>query len=184
MTEGGERRRTPKGIRAKKGRVSKRSKGKVARKAREDALSEEAEPEASHSRRVAARWTPSLVAPGWTVVPDFFLSNYHRLVPPLTNLEALLVIHLIRYKWDDRAPRPAYKTLAKSMGLTDAAVRAHARKLEQKGYLQRRVQVGAPNLFFLEPLFTALETLQKKVEREKDKEAEEKAEKERWDDEK
>ena len=52
--------------------------------------------------------------------------------------------------------------------------------MEKKQYLQRRIQTGAPNLFFLEPLFTALEKLQAKVKREKEKEAEKKAEKERW----
>jgi hypothetical protein len=99
-------------------------------------------------------------------VPDFFLANYHRLMPPISNIEAMLVIHLIRFKWDERPPRPAFKTLAKCMRMTDTAVRGHARSLETKGYLKRRKRVGAPNWFYLEPLFGALEALMPVVEAE------------------
>lgn len=145
-----------------------------------ETASGQAESSEPTTRAVAARWTPKLVAGGWAVVPTFFLANYHRLQPPLTNTEAMLVIQLIRFKWDDSPPRPAYKTLARCMGMTDTAVRNHARTLEAKGYLRRRKRMGSPNLFYLEPLFEKLEELMPTVAAEV--EAQRKAQKdaERW----
>ncbi|MCA9619665.1 MAG: hypothetical protein KC731_11585 [Myxococcales bacterium] len=131
-------------------------------------------------RKVAARWTSTLVEGGWTVVSDFFLTNYRRLSPPLTNTEAMLVVHLLRFKWDERPPRPAYKTLAKYMGLTDTAVRGHARSLETKGCLKRRKRVGAPNWFYLEPLFEKLEALMPEVAAEEEAQKAKQAEEEKW----
>lgn len=131
-------------------------------------------------KKVAARWTEPLVSGGWTVVSDFFLANYRRLVPPLTNTEAMLVVHLMRFKWDERPPRPAYKTLAKCMGLTDTAVRGHARNLETKGCLKRRKRVGAPNWFYLEPLFEKLEVLMPEIAAEEAARKTEEAEAEKW----
>ncbi len=109
---------------------------------------------------VRKRWTPKLVKGGWTPVSDFFLENYHRLRPPLTTSEAMLVIHLLKHKWDERPPFPAYKTLAKRMGISITAVRNHARKLDEgKHYVKRMRQYAKPNKFDLTPLFDALEKL-------------------------
>lgn len=110
-------------------------------------------------RLVSSRWTPRLVAGGWTPVADFFLDSYTRLDPPLSTSEAMLVIHLMRHKWDKEMPFPGFKSLARRMGITATSVRNHARSLEQKGYLRRHVQVGTTNRFDLEPLFRALEEL-------------------------
>src|SRR5262249_53349944 len=111
-------------------------------------------------RVVAARWTPDLTKGGWTPVSDFFLDNYRRLAPPITSNEALLIIHLIRHKWDASPPFPGFKTLAKRMGITATSARNHARSLDKKGYLVREKRVGTTNLFDLTPLFRALEQLQ------------------------
>jgi|GEM_PF-2176408 len=110
-------------------------------------------------RIVATRWTPALVA-SWTPVSDYFLDSYTRLTPPLSNGEAMLVIHLMRHKWDEAPPFPGFKTLARRMGLTDTSVRNLARSLEKKGYLLRHKRVGTTNHFELNPLFQALEKLQ------------------------
>jgi len=110
-------------------------------------------------RKVANRWTPMLVEQGWTPVSDFFLKNYHRLSPPITNSEAMLIIHLMLHKWDAEAPYPSFRTLAERMGMTVTAARGHARHLDSKGYMHRQKQVGKTNRFFLEPLFEALERL-------------------------
>jgi hypothetical protein len=110
-------------------------------------------------RLVSTRWTARLVAGGWTPVADFFLDSYSRLDPPLSTSEAMLIIHLMRHKWDREMPFPGFKTLARRMGITATSVRNHARSLEQKGYLRRHVQVGTTNRFDLEPLFAKLEAL-------------------------
>lgn len=111
-------------------------------------------------RIVSSRWTPALVSGGWTPVSDYFLDSYTKLTPPLTNGEAMLVIHLMRHKWDEAPPFPGFKTLARRMGITATSVRNHARSLEQKGYLRRLKRVGTTNHFELSPLFQALEKLQ------------------------
>jgi hypothetical protein len=111
-------------------------------------------------REVSARWTVALTSQGWTPVADFFLDSYAKLSPPLTNAEAMLVIHLIRHKWDAAPPFPGFTTLAKRMGISPTAARAHARSLEKKGYLVRQMRVGTTNKFDLTKLFAALEKLQ------------------------
>lgn len=115
---------------------------------------------AQPSRVVSARWTEALTKQGWTPVSDFFLDHYARLDPPITNAEAILVIHLIRHKWDDAPPFPGFTTLAKRMGISTTAARGHARSLERKGYLHRQMRIGTTNKFDLTKLFTALEKLQ------------------------
>ena len=111
-------------------------------------------------RDVSARWTEALTSQGWTPIADFFLDSYAKLDPPLTNAEAMLVIHLIRHKWDSAPPFPGFTTLARRMGISATAARAHARSLEKKGYLVREMRVGTTNRFDLKKLFTALEKSQ------------------------
>ena len=120
----------------------------------------------SHQRQVAQRWTPKLAKAGWTPVSDIFLDSYAQLQPAMTHGEAMLVVHLLRYKWDEAPPFPGLKTLASQMGITDTAVRKICRQLEKKGYLIRRARTGSTNRFRLEPLFESLEqVLEKKARR-------------------
>jgi hypothetical protein len=110
-------------------------------------------------REVAARWTPKLAGAGWTPISDVFLDSYTKLDPPITNVEALLIIHLMKFKWDASPPYPGFKTLARRMAMTSTSVRNHARSLQKKGYLIRLKRVGTTNRFDLNPLFNALEDL-------------------------
>ena len=119
-------------------------------------------------RTPAKRWSPALTK-SWTPVSDYFLENYHRLEFPLTTSEAMLVIHLMRFKWDERMPFPGFKKLAKCMGKSTATVRKDARNLQSKKYLKRHIRVGTTNRFDFQPLFRALERLQAKDEAAKTK---------------
>lgn len=110
-------------------------------------------------RDVASRWTPTLAKLGWTPISVYFLDNYHRLSPPIRYVEAMLIIHLMRHKWDSNAPYPSFKTLAKRMGVSPEAARSYARCLQRNGYLVREGQIGETNRFHLNRLFTALESL-------------------------
>lgn len=99
-----------------------------------------------------------------------FLEHYASLSPPITTPEAMLIIHLMSFKWDEEMPWPAFKTLAKRMGISATAVRNHARSLDTgKKYLVRHKRVGKPNLFDLKPLFDALEKVQASSEARKKK---------------
>jgi hypothetical protein len=111
-------------------------------------------------RDVAKRWTTALARAGWTPISDFFIDNFHRLNPPMTHGEAMLVVLLMRHKWDDAPPFPGFKSISKRLGISITAARQLARRLEKKGFLIREKQKGATNRFHLQPLFRALEDLQ------------------------
>ena len=49
----------------------------------------------------------------------------------------------MEYKWDERAPFPSYKTLARRMGISDKMARRHAQSLEAKRYLRRVARTSA-----------------------------------------
>ena len=108
--------------------------------------------------RVTNVWTKKL-GKSFTPVSSYFLDNYHRLKYPITAVEFLLVVHLLKYKWDEAMPVPAIRTLAKCMMRSEQAVRAAARSLERKGYLRRHMTRGETNRFDFAPLFAALEEL-------------------------
>ena len=119
--------------------------------------SEENEKPASQKKRgVADRWTPKL-SKGWTPVADVFLKNYRKM--DITTPEAMLIIQLMLHKWGEEAPYPRFKTLATRMGISDTAVRGHARSLQKKNLLIRETRINNSTVFHLEPLFKALEAL-------------------------
>jgi hypothetical protein len=115
-------------------------------------------PDSEINRSKVARWKhEELFVKGYLIVPSLFLLSYAHLKPhPLTAGEALFILHLMEHKWDQRAPYPSYKTIAKRMGVSDKMVRRHAQNLEAKHYLRRLPRVGETNQFDLTPLFDAL----------------------------
>lgn len=120
-------------------------------------------PTSAKRKRVAAdRWTSNLIQGGYTPISNFFLEYSHELRPGITHGEAMFIIHLMSFKWDEEMPYPAYKTLAKRMFIKHAQARKIARNLEQKGYLKRHPRRSQTNRFDLAPLFTALEKLRDK----------------------
>ena len=113
--------------------------------------------------RIAARWTPRLAAQGYTAVTNVFLEAYAELVTGpgergLNSTEAMLIVHLMSFKWDGRLPFPKVGLLARRMGLTTRAVRAALKSLEDRGLVAReRVPNEIANRYDLGGLFTALE---------------------------
>lgn len=112
-------------------------------------------------RDVASRWTPTLVEDGFTPISNYFLENYARLDEPLSAVEAMFVVHLMKFKWDRAHPFPKFALLASQMKMKESGVRACARKLQSKGCLVRRLR-GRSNEFDLTPLFTKLEAFREK----------------------
>jgi len=108
-------------------------------------------------RTIGNRWTPRLAADGWTPISNLFLKNYPRL--GIRPVEALFIVHLMSFKWNNKAPFPRYTLLAENMGVTPTAVRSYARSLERKGLLVRRARIGSSSRFLLQPLFDKLHTL-------------------------
>jgi hypothetical protein len=110
------------------------------------------------TRSATERWggNSALFSEGFLSVPNRFLRRYASLKPPLTPGEALFVLQLMTFKWERAAPFPAYKRIAKAMGVTDKMARRYAQGLQKKGYLIRQFQERAPNKFDLTGLFEAL----------------------------
>lgn len=109
-------------------------------------------------RSYARRWKhEALFAKGHVGVPVTFLQLYAQLKPyPLTMGEAVFVLHLMQFKWDEKEPFPSYKVIAAQMGVSDKMARRHAKSLEDKHYLRREKRQGLSNRFDLNPLFDAL----------------------------
>lgn len=107
--------------------------------------------------RIAERWTERLAATGFTPIVSAFLQNYATLNPPITVPEAMLIIHLVSYKWSAKAPHPAVKTIAALMGCSERYIRKLLQGLETAKYITRIERKGASNEFDLSGLFQALE---------------------------
>ena len=111
---------------------------------------------------VDQRWSPAL-AKKFCPVSSIFLEHYHELAPVpggrgMTSTEAMLIIQILDYKWDSRAPFPTVKTLAKRMGLSARMIRTALKNLEDGQYIRREpFPNGGPNRYHFEGLFTALE---------------------------
>lgn len=113
---------------------------------------------------VGKRWTERLGTP-FCAVSSYFLEHYHRLASEpgqrgLSSTEAMLVIQLMAYKWDERDPYPTVGTLAKRMGLTPRHVRDTLKTLQERGYVARVPRErGGANRYDLSGLFKALEAM-------------------------
>lgn len=107
---------------------------------------------------VTSVWTKKLGKP-FTPISCYFLENYHRLKYPITPIEFAFIVHLLRHKWGEAEPYPAFGTLARRIGRSPEALRAAARSLGKKGYLKRTIRKGSTNRFDLTPLFNAVEKL-------------------------
>jgi DNA-binding MarR family transcriptional regulator len=94
---------------------------------------------------------------GSIVIPVRFLQLYACLKPyPLTQGEALFVLHLITLKITMNEDYLSYHKIASYMNITDKMARRHAQRLEEKRYLKRISRPGHPNHFDLTGLFDSL----------------------------
>lgn len=109
---------------------------------------------------IARRWTKELAKDGFTPVADVFLDYYCQM--NITTSEAMFIIQLMKYKWNEKNPYPSFGAIAKKMGVTDTAARNYARNLEKKGLLQRHQRIGDTNEFDLNSLFVKLEQVRKR----------------------
>lgn len=113
---------------------------------------------------VESRWTSKL-GKTFCAISSYFLANYHRLKLSehgrcMNSTEAMLVIQLHDFKWDDRAPYPTVRTLATRMGLSVRGVRNALHSLEEAGFIQRIADTrGGANRYVLNGLYGALEAL-------------------------
>lgn len=107
---------------------------------------------------IEKRLTPAL-SKSYTPVPSIFLDHYREL--KVTPTEAMVVVHLLSYKWTPKHPFPRLSVIADKMGLTPTTVRSYLRSLEDKKLLKRIYRSGQSNEFDLSPLFAKLEEILK-----------------------
>jgi DNA replication protein len=110
--------------------------------------------------RVAERWTPKLAGTNHTPVVNAFLTSYAKL--GISQAEAMFILHLMSFKWDEKAPFPSNRLMAERMGIQVRRVRAIAQSLEDKNLLRRNERRrerdrSETNTFDLKPLFEKLE---------------------------
>ena len=117
----------------------------------------------SINRSISARWTKRIAQQGFTPVATVFLVAYAQLAAAqgqrgLNSTEALLIIHIVSFKWDERDPFPRIKVLAERMGLTPRSVRNTLKCLEERGLVKRvRLPNDIANRYDMSGLFLALE---------------------------
>jgi hypothetical protein len=118
----------------------------------------------SHASKVALRWSGPLSAQ-FCPVSSYFLANYHRLASQpgergLNSTEAMLIIQLMDFKWDERLPFPSLGTIADRMAITRRHVRDTLKSLEGRGYVKRIANTnGGTNKYDFAGLIGKLETL-------------------------
>src|SRR6266446_3271164 len=84
---------------------------------------------------VEKRWTSTLAKRGFTPIVQSFLDNYSAL--QISSAEAMLIVQLMSFKWDEGAPFPAMGLLASRMRCSERYVRKLCTRLESFRYLER-----------------------------------------------
>jgi hypothetical protein len=90
-------------------------------------------------RRNEKKWTPTLMAAGWTVIPTVILERQQAL--GLDAVDINIILHLIRHWWvSDRPPYPTKKTIAECMGIDESTVRRRIAAMEKGGIIRRNAR--------------------------------------------
>ena len=88
-------------------------------------------------RRNEKKWTVTLMAAGWTVIPTVVLERQRAL--RLDSVDINILLHLARHWWySDQPPYPTKKTIAECMGIDESTVRRRIAALEKKGIIMRK----------------------------------------------
>jgi Helix-turn-helix domain len=93
---------------------------------------------------LVAKWGKTLIAAGWTALPDVVFLNQKAL--KLKPLDVNILLHLASYWWKaSENPWPAKSTIADAIDVDPRTVQRHIQKMEKKGYIKRiyrRAKVG------------------------------------------
>lgn len=88
-------------------------------------------------RRNEEKWTPTLMAAGWIVIPSVILERQQAL--GLDAIDINIILHLVRHWWfSDRPPYPSKKTIAQCMDIDESTVRRRIAAMEKEGIIQRK----------------------------------------------
>ena len=88
------------------------------------------------------KWTPTLMAAGWTAFPSVILERQQGL--GLDALDVNIILHLAKYWWHpDNPPHPSKRAIADCIGVDPSTVRRRLQRLEQDGLIRREARFGS-----------------------------------------
>ncbi len=88
-------------------------------------------------KRNEEKWTKTLMAAGWTVVPSIILEKQHAL--GLDAVDVNILLQLARHWWTkDNPPYPSKSTIAECMRVDRSTVRRHIAQMEKDGFIKRQ----------------------------------------------
>jgi len=92
-------------------------------------------------RQNEEKWTPILMAAGWTVLPSVILHRQQAL--GLDAIDVNIIMHLARHWWyPGQPPFPTKKTIAQCMGIHESTVRRRIAAMERDGLIRRVERYG------------------------------------------
>lgn len=95
-----------------------------------------AEPEQVKKLRAnEKKWTPELMAPGWTMVPSVLMEHQREL--GLNPVQFNILMQLAKYWWTEKSPFVAKGTIARAMNISPRTVQRHLTELENAGLIRR-----------------------------------------------
>jgi DNA-binding transcriptional regulator YhcF (GntR family) len=93
--------------------------------------------------RTEKKWTPALMAAGWTSFPSVILDRQKAL--GLDPIDINILLQLAKHWWEaDSPPFPSKRTIADCIGVDRRTVQRHLAEMEKSGYIERRRRRG-PN---------------------------------------
>ena len=111
------------------------------------------------TRVLEKKWGKSLIATGWTAVPNIMLEKQHAL--GLKPTDVCILLHLIKHWWTPgEAPFPAKKRIAQAIGVDPRTVQRRIEEMEKQGIItreERRTTMGSrTNRYHLDGLIAKL----------------------------
>ncbi len=91
---------------------------------------------AAGTDKLEAKWGKTLIAAGFTALPDVVFRNQKAL--KLKHLDVVILLHLASYWWKpSENPWPAKGTIADAIDVDPRTVQRAIKKMEELGYVKR-----------------------------------------------
>lgn len=131
-------------------------------------------------RRNEKKWTPALMAAGWTVIPSIIMERQQAL--GLDPVDVNILLQLARYWWyEDNPPHPSKKAIAECIGRSESTVQRRIAAMEAGGLIKRVARYDKKygqqtNEYHFDGLITAATPFAKEKLEERDQKKKEAAE--------
>jgi DNA-binding MarR family transcriptional regulator len=81
------------------------------------------------------KWTPELMAAGWTMVPSVLMEHQREL--GLNPIQFNILMHLAKHWWKETPPFVSKRTIAAAIRMSPRTVQRNLTALEQAGLVRR-----------------------------------------------